>query len=177
MGFERMKSRFLDASSRLIHSHDEQDTSIYTLELRFVDLFSRERKHVATIELPKSQEPKTMVSFTAMSSVNMRVGVVQRITDLKVFVLTMEGVVETDNRHDHSFDIGDSVYLIEHLDPADESGKICHIPLHNPLPFDANSLCLQSVNADVLDDSGEILNRLSADPLYIGVSSDTRVAT
>tara|TARA_R110002094_G_scaffold180869_1_gene159027 strand:- start:3379 stop:3912 length:534 start_codon:yes stop_codon:yes gene_type:complete len=177
MGFERMKSRFLDASSKLIHSHDEQDTSIYTLELRFVDLFSRERKHVATIELPKSQEPKTMVSFTAMSSIDMRVGVVQRVTDLKVFVLTVGGVVETDNRHDHSFKMGDPVYLIEHLDPADESGKICHIPLHSPLPFDTNSLCLQSVNADVLDDSGKILHRLSADPLYIGVSSDTRVAT
>lgn len=172
-----MKSRFLDASSKLIHSHDEQDTSIYTLELRFVDLFSRERKHVATIELPKSQEPKTMVSFTAMSSIDMRVGVVQRVTDLKVFVLTVGGVVETDNRHDHSFKMGDPVYLIEHLDPADESGKICHIPLHSPLPFDTNSLCLQSVNADVLDDSGKILHRLSADPLYIGVSSDTRVAT
>ncbi len=172
-----MKSWLLDASMELVHSHDEGETSIYTVFLKFKDLFGNERRHFSTTDLPKSKSLQTRVSFTAMSSVNIRAGLVESVSDLKVRVLFSDRAIDADNSHAMPVKAGQLVQLVEHLDVASGENKFYDAVLPYNLPFEPEALCLQTVNADVLDDSGALLYRLSADPLPNGGCYGSRMAT
>src|SRR5690606_24900092 len=165
-----MKSWLLDASADLVHSHTEGETSIYTLKLVFVDMFNRQRKHFATVEIPAQDTPTARVSFTAMSSVTMKVGIVKEVTDLKIHVFLSDRVVTVPNRKVPKFNPGESICLAEPLDPAADATACClvDLPLTYPPPFNPESVCLQTVNADVMSSDGRTLYRLCADPFYLG---------
>ncbi len=171
-----MTSWLLDASMELTHSHDEGDTSIYTVRLAFKDLFGNSRKHFGTTELPK-KPLQTRVSFTAMSSVNVRAGLVEDVSDLKIRILFSDCSIDADNTHSVPVKRGQLVKLVEHLDVASGDSRFINAVLPYDLPFDAEALCLQTVNADVLDESGTLLYRLSADPLPNGGCYGARMAT
>lgn len=160
-----MKSWLLDASMELVHSHDEGDTSIYTVILKFKDLFGNDRKHFASADLPKSQVLQTRVSFTAMSSISARLALVETVMDGKVRVMFSDRTVDASNPY--SFDVkrGQLVHLIEHLDVVSNEGALCEVVVPYNIPFSPEALCLQTVNADLLDDAGNLLYRLSADSL------------
>ena len=172
-----MKSWLLDASIELVHSHDEDNTSIYTVILKFKDLFGNDRKHFATTEFPKSQSLQTRVSFTAMSSVNVKLGLVDAVSDLKIRVMFSDRTVEVDNRHGFAIKRGELAHLVEHMDVASGEGTLTEVVVPYNLQFSPEALCLQSVNADLLDDTGTILYRLSADPLPNGGCYGARLAT
>lgn len=172
-----MKSWLLDASMELVHSHDEGEISIYTVLLTFVDLFGNARKHFATAELPIGKNFQTRVSFTAMSSVNIRAGLVEGVADLKVRVLFADQTVDVDNTMVVPIKPGQLIQLVEHLDISSGNGSFKEVGLPYNLPFEPEALCLQSVNADVLDESGKLLYRLSADPLPRGGCYGARMAT
>jgi len=171
-----MKSWLLDASMELEHSYDENDTRIYTVILKFKDLFGNERKHFATIDFPKTQNLQTRVSFTAMSSVNSRPGLVEAVSDLKIRVMFSDRVIDADNRHMFPVKRGQVVLVVEHLDAASGEGNLCEVVIPYNIPFSPEALCLQAVNADLLDDTGNLLYRLSADSLPGGYHG-ARVAT
>tara|TARA_S200002703_G_C3761936_1_gene234546 strand:- start:649 stop:1077 length:429 start_codon:yes stop_codon:yes gene_type:complete len=135
-----------------------------------VDLFGRERKHADTASFPKGFKPQDRVSFTAMSSVNMRTGVVKEVSDLKTRVLfSDEAEIEVNNYHDHNPKVGDVVHALEHFYVGPNNG-MSYVLIPHPSEISSEMLSLQSVNADVLDESGELVYRLSADPLFKGGS-------
>ena len=167
----------LDAKMMLTHSHDDSEFSVYTIELQFVDLFGRKRKHADTVGLPRGSKPQNRISFTAMSSVNMRIGVVKEVSDLKTKVLfSDEAQIEVSNYHDHAPVVGDVVCVLEHFYIGPNNG-LTHVLIPHPMDVDADLLSLQSVNADVLDESGELVYRLSADPLFKGGSHGASVGS
>lgn len=160
-----MKSWLLDASMELVHSHDENDIRIYTVILKFRDLFGNARQHFDTVALPISQVVQTRVSFTAMSSVGAKPGLVERVTDLEVRILFADRTIDIPNRHMFPTRAGQLVHVIEHLDVVSGDGRLHDIAIPYNLPFSPEALCLQTVNADVMDDAGNLLYRLSADSL------------
>ena len=171
-----MKSRFLDAAVELNHVRNNRDEATYSLELTFVDLFGRDRKHKTMATLPRSTNVQHRVSFTAMSSANIRVGVVEDVNDLEVHVLLFEGNrVVIGNRHEPEFAVGDKVTIVERMDPADLDRQITLAVLPCPLEMAGELLCLQSVNADILDASGNMIYRMSSDPLFVRGCNDARV--
>lgn len=170
-------SWLLDASIELVHSYDEGDTRLYTVILKFKDLFGNDRKHFATADFPKSQVLQTRVSFTAMSSVSAKPGLVEAVSDLKIRVMFSDRTVDADNRHMFPIKPGQLIHLVEHLDAASGDGALCEVAIPYNLPFSPEALCLQSVNADLLDDAGNLLYRLSADSLPNGGCYGARVAT
>jgi hypothetical protein len=172
-----MKSWLLDASMELTLSHEEGETSIYLVRLKFKDLFGNERSHFATAELPKLKQLQTRVSFTAMSSVNIRAGLVENVSDLKIRVMFSDCSVDADNLHTFPIKAGQLVHLVEHLDVVSGDGKFYDAVLPYNLPFDPEALCLQAVNADILDEAGTLLYRLSANPLPNGGCYGARMAT
>ena len=173
-----MKSKFLDAVVDLTHLRDRGDEAIYLLQLEFVDPFGRNRKHQSDVSNKRSVAVQHRASFTALSSANAQVGVVEKVTDLEVHVLLLgDERMVIGNRHEPEFKMGDSIVVIERLDPMDTDRQMSFAVLPHPLPMAKEMLCLQSVNADVLDESGELLFRMSADPLFKGGCYDTRVAT
>jgi len=170
-------SWLLDATNEVVHSHDEGDTSIYTVVLQFKDLFGNERKHIGTIELSKTKVLQTRVSFTAMSSVSIRSGLVENVSDLKIRVMFSDRTIDAENRHMFDIQPGQIVHLVERLDIASGEGKLGEVAIPYHIPFDPETLCLQTVNADILDDAGDMLYRLSADPLPNGGCYGARMAT
>ena len=171
-----MKSWLLDASMELVHSHDEGDTSIYTVILKFKDLFGNDRKHFATADFPKSQGLQTKVSFTAMSSVSIRPALVESVADGKARVVFSDRTVDALNPYNFDVKRGQLVYLVEHLDIICDTPALQEIVIPYNVPFSPEALCLQTVNADLLDGDGNLLYRLSADSLPGGCYG-TRVAT
>jgi|SRR5688572_5323608 len=171
-----MNSWLLDASMELVHSHDEDTIRIYTVVLKFKDLFGNERKHFATAELPQQQTIQTRVSFTAMSSVNIRAGLVEHVSDVNIRVLLADSTVDVGNTHAHDFRRGQLVYLVEHLNILAGDNTLHNVVVPYTLPFSPEALCLQTVNADLLDDAGNLLYRLSADPLPRGGCYGARMA-
>lgn len=158
-------------------SYEEGDTIVYNMELRFTDLFGRERCHTATLDLPKGQAFEERISFTAISSVNMRVGVVERVESMFVRIMLFGGeFVQVASRKDHQFEAGMPVCVIEHMNIADPDQMLEYVALPHPLEVNPDDLRLQSVNADVLDASGNLLYRLSADPILKRKSYAARVA-
>jgi len=160
-----MKSWLLDASMELVHSHDEGDTSIYTVILKFKDLFGNDRRHFSTADLPKSQGLQTRVSFTAMSSISARLALVETVMDGKVRVMFSDRTVDACNPYGFNVARGQLVHLIEHLDVVSNEGMLQEVVIPYNIPFSPEALCLQTVNADLLDDAGNLLYRLSADSL------------
>ena len=171
-----MKSWLLDASMELVHSHDEGDTRIYMVILRFKDLFGNDRKHIGTVDFPKSQGLQTKVSFTAMSSISAKLALVESVMDSKVRVLFSDRTVDALNPHAFQVKRGELVYLIEHLDVIANDGILYEVVIPYNIPFSPEALCLQTVNADLLDGDGNLLYRLSADSLPGGCYG-ARVAT
>lgn len=171
-----MKSRFLDAAAELNHVRDNRDEATYSLELTFVDPFGRDRKHKTMAALPRSTVVQHRVSFTAMSSANVRIGVVEDMNDLEVHVLLFDGSrVMIGNRHEPEFVVGDKVTIVERMDPTDMDRQVTLAVLPCPLEMASELLCLQSVNADILDDSGNLIYRMSADPLFTKGCNDATV--
>lgn len=169
------KSRFLDAEMDLVFSHDEGSDSIYIVNLKFMDPFGRQRSHYVTISLPSSLKLEERVSFTAMSSINLRLGIVICVSDLVIEIMTLNGSkMAIANAHEHDFKMGDRIGVIEHVD---ESGQIMLVGIPYPFSFDQESLYIQSVNADLLDASGKLVVRFCADPLHKRLSYVARVAT
>ena len=160
-----MKSWLLDASMELVHSHDEGDTSIYTVTLRFKDLFGNDRVHLDTASLPKSQILQTRVSFTAMSSISARLALVETVMDGSVRVMFSDRTVDALNPYNFQVKRGQLVHLIEHLDVVSNEGALREVVIPYNIPFSPEALCLQTVNADLLDGAGNLLYRLSADSL------------
>jgi len=176
MGFERMKSRFLDAAAELNHVSTNRNEATYSLQLTFVDPFGRNRKHIAMATLPRDTVVQNRVSFTAISSADVRLGVVNKITDLQVDVLLFDGSSMTvGNRHEPEFVVGDKVTVIERLDLKNPDGQMTWALLLCPLEITHELLVLQTVNADILDDSGNLIYRMSADPLFVRGCYDARV--
>jgi hypothetical protein len=160
----------------LMHSHDEGDIAIYTLRLQFIDPLGNKRSHFTTVSLPKSCNPQNRISFTAISSVDVKIGIVEAVSDLKIKVLLFNGTrLAIDNRHDFDFLVGDTVSILEHYDVMDNSQMLSDFALPYPLDIEPELLRLQSVNADLIDESGELVYRLSADPFYTRGYHDTRV--
>ena len=171
-----MKSRFLDAAAELNHVRDNRDEATYSLELTFVDPFGRNRKHKTVANLPRSIKVQHRVSFTAMSSANVRIGVVEKISDLQIDVLLFDGSrVVVGNHHEPEFSTGDKVTVVERIDPTNIDRQVSLVVLPCPLGIAGELLCLQSVNADILDDAGNMIYRMSADPLFIRGCYDAAV--
>ena len=176
MGFERMKSRFLDAAAELNHIRDDRNETTYSLQLTFVDPFGRNRKHTAMVTLPRDIVVQNRVSFTAISSADVRIGVIEKITDVQVDVMLFDGSkVSIGNRHEPEFVTGDKVTVIERLDPMNTDRRMSLAVLPCPLRMAHELLALQTVNADILDDSGSLIYRMSADPLFTRGCNDARV--
>lgn len=167
MGF-LMKSWLLDADMTLDFSHQEGFLDIYTLNLSFVDLYGNKRNHMTTVELPQNLQTKMRISFTALSSVNARIGVVSRISDLEVEISLLNDLVVTYNSHTYDLKVGDTVYLVEHLHPSEET-KLTEVIVPFLATLDKEMLCIQSINADILQEDETILYRLSMSPLDKGV--------
>lgn len=162
------KSRFLDAEVDLVHIRDEGDESIYSLRLGFVDPLGRQRKHMETVVLPGSLVTTHRVSFTAMSSVNLRTGIVEKVSDLKINIMLFNGSkIVVDNHHDQDLMMGQAVCIIEHFDVMSTDRNLSLVVLPHPLPISSDMLCLQSVNADILNEAGEMIYRMSADPFRV----------
>jgi len=171
-----MKSRFLDAAVELDLIRDNRDEATYSLQLTFVDLFGRNRKHSTMAAFPRDTVVQHRVSFTAISSADVRIGVVEKITDVQVDVLLFDGSrVSVGNRHEPEFTVGDKVTVIERLDPMDTDRQMSLAVLPCPLEMAHELLSLQTVNADILDESGNLIYRMSADPLFVRGCNDTRV--
>lgn len=176
MGFERMKSRFLDAAAELNHIRDNRNEATYSLQLTFVDPFGRNRKHTAMVTLPRDTVVQNRVSFTAISSADVRIGVVEKVTDLRVDVMLFDGSkVSVGNRHEPDFTVGDKVTVVERLDPTNINRQMSLAILPHPLEMDHEFLALQTVNADILDDSGNLIYRMSANPLFVRGCHDAAV--
>lgn len=171
-----MKSWLLDATMELVHSHDEGDASVYTVILKFKDLFGNDRTHFATTEFSKPGNLHTRVSFTAMSSISTKLALVESVMDGKVRVMFSDRTVDASNPYSFQVKRGQLVYLIEHLDVVANDGTLCEVVIPYEIPFSPEALCLQTVNADLLDDAGNLLYRLSADSLPGGCYG-ARVAT
>ena len=168
----------LDASMDVTLSHQEQDSDIYNMTLRFVDIFGRQRNHTATIDIPKGTKFQERVSFTAMSSVNMRPGVVERIEGNSARIMLLGGdFVSLGYHKDHPVQPGETVCVIEHMDVTDPGHQLEYVALKHPLSVDQDLLRLQAINADVLDESGQLLYRLSADSILKRKSYASRMAT
>lgn len=167
-----MKSWLLDAESEL--SKSEED-GVYTIILKFTDLFGKQRKHFCSIDLPKSNV-SVRTSFTAISSINLRACLIDKVDDLSIRILFSDKTLDIPNTHVFPFKKGDMAYLIEHVDLVDDFNFIdLLIPFE--LPFSPEMLCLQTINADVLDESGSLIYRLSADSLPTGGCYGKRMAT
>jgi len=172
-----MTGGLLDSSMALRHSHDDGGHAIYTIELEFTDLFGRRRKHADTVSLPLTQSPRQQVSFTAMSSVNMGVAVVESVSDLNTGVMFSDGNrVTLANYHDFTPSVGDVVSVLEHF-YVNSTERMFYVILPHPLNIDPEMLALQSINADILDESGKLVYRLSADPLFKGGSHGASVGS
>lgn len=169
-----MMKRFLDAEMDVTPSHDEGDNRIYAVSLSFKDLYGRDRKHFSTVELPRSMTLQTRVSFTAISSVNPRMGLVEAVSDLTIKVMLHDQIVEVPNTHDFILNRGDQVCVVERLQADEHQLRDVVLPMQMACTMD--TLCLQTVNADILDDAQRLLYRLAADPL-IGGCYGSRVAT
>lgn len=170
--------RLLDARMDMVLSYEDRTETIYNLELEFVDIFGRQRRHVAPISLPNGQRFQERISFTAMSTVNSRPGIVQRVDDMTVSVMVFGGSIVRIPRHkDHDISRGDVVCVIEHMNVINPEHDLEYVALKFPLVVDADSLRLQSINADVLDESGHLLYRLSADAILKRRSHAARMAT
>ena len=171
-----MKSRFLDSAVELIKVRDHGNESSYKLGLTFVDPFGRDRKHYTMVDLPRSVVVQSRASFTALSSANVRVGIVERVNDLEVHVLLFdESRVVIGNRHEPEFVTGDNVTVVERMDPTNIDRMMTLAALPHPLGMAGELLCLQSVNADILDGSGNLIYRMSADPLFVRGCHDAAV--
>ena len=169
--------RLLDARMDVRLSHIENDSAIYNVELGFTDLFGKQRSHSVTIDLPKNQSFEERISFTAMSSVNMRAGVVVEVTRTSLRIMLVGGdTIGIVLHRGQSFQPGDVVSIIEHANLAEEGNPLEYIALAYPLVVESDSLRLQSVNADILDASGNLLHRFSVDPLLKRQNYVTRVA-
>lgn len=169
-----MAQRFLDATMEVRPSHDEGENRVYEVILAFKDLHGRDRKHISTIEFPRSLGLQTRVSFTALSSVNPRMGLVAEISDLAIRVMLPGEIVTVPNTHDFGFSRGDQVCVVERLQADEHQLRDVVVPAQMSCTLE--TLCLQSVNADILDGAENLLYRLAADPFIGGVYA-SRVAT
>ena len=163
-----MKSWLLDADMNLEFSHQEDEMNIYTLKLSFTDLYDNRRWHLTNIELPHTVQPKTRISFTALSSVDARVGIIAKVSDLEIEISVLNNLVTLPNSHTYDFRAGDIVYLVEHLGTSEEQGFVETIIPFNRI-LNKEMLCLQSVNAEILGQDDQVLYRLSMSPLDKGI--------
>jgi hypothetical protein len=99
--------------------------------------------------------------------------VIEGISDSKLLVSTLNGRLDLVNIHNHEFSKGQSVVVVEHTDIGGDK-ELLDIAIPYPLPMEPDMLRLQSINADLIADDGELLFRLSADPLYQGSSIHAR---
>jgi hypothetical protein len=164
-----MKSWLMDAESILTFSHSEGENSVYTLRVSFKDLFGRERTHFAPVSIHNARKFEDRISFTALSNIEIRPAVIEGISDLNIEVSTLFGRLTLPNIHNHEFGVGQSVIIVEHTDISGDH-EMMNIAIPYPLTMEPDMLRLQSVNADVIAEDGQLICRLSADPLYQGSS-------
>lgn len=157
--------KMMGVGVNLTHNYDQDDNSFYSLGLQFIDFFGRDRKHVIVVSLPKSLEVNTRSSFTAMSNVEIRLGIITNISSSMIAVLltTGESLDVINYETDFVLKIGDSVYVFEHYDFMSHNDLI-YLTIPSSYAIIENHLGLQSVNADIIDSSGILIKRLSADP-------------
>ena len=179
-----IKSWLLDACMDLAYSHDESTVAVYQLSFEFTDLLGRERKYkdLVAFRRPVSRkkrlELQKRISFTAMSSVDVMVGMVESVTPSHIFVrLLNESIVRVDNRLDFECATGDVVTLVERCGTGSSGGRMQLFAIPNELGLTAEDLRLQAVNADILDGSGQLVYRLSMDPISVRGQHDTHLAT
>lgn len=168
----------LDAKMDLVLSYEEHDSAVYTITLEFVDIFGRQRHHSAPLVLPRGQKFDERISFTAMSSVNAKTGIIQRIDSKHLHILVFGGsIVSIPNHQDRGLSEGDVVCMFEHSNIFDDNNALEYVALKFPLIIDTDNLRLQTVNADLLDESGNLLYRFSADAILNRSSHAAQLAT
>lgn len=165
--FDRINTmdKMLGASTKLVHDYDEGNDSVYSLELQFIDFFGRDRKHIIVVSLPKALSIDIRSSFTAVSSVDIKPGIVTNISssDITVLLMTGESTNTTNYETDFVLRIGDAVYILEHYDLMSNNDLI-YLTVPSSYAIMEGGFGLQSVNADIIDSSGILVKRLSADP-------------
>ncbi len=77
---------------------------------------------------------------------------------------------------DHPLTPGDPACVIEHMNVMSPEHELQYVALRHPLSIEHELLNLQFINADILDESGSLLHRLSADSILERKSYASRVA-
>ena len=172
-----MKSWLLDSEAELVFSHNEGDINVYQLYLKFKDLWGQSQKRFSTVELSSQLKVDVRVSFTAMSSCNLRRGLVHSVSDEYIDILFADGSLRTHNLHFCTLNKGDLVYVVDRVDIYSDEYKMMQIAIPMNISFDVNILTLQAINADLLDEQGKMIYRTSTDPLIPGGCHGTHLAT
>lgn len=160
----------LNARLSLRKRSTADEIDIYEVDLKFCDLLQRDRNHLLNIELQKGLHLKPRCSFTAVSHIDPHIGIVKDIDRNNILVLdSNNNFLQIQRFGDYDVSVEDAVVFFDKV----VIDKICglqqkYVLMPETKVIDKSLLRLQSINVDLIDDSGAIIHRTMIDPILRG---------